>query len=82
MSQSLSTHEFCWLTFEEKRTIEVYSTPLDGDTGQVFEVDHTYPMELHDYQNEQWQQQQEEHQQRHHQQQHYFFFQHPFIANV
>lgn len=52
MSQSLSTHEFCWLNFEEKRTIEVYSTPLDEDTGQVFEVDHTYPMELHDYQNE------------------------------
>lgn len=49
MSQSLPTHDFCWLTPNEMKMIDVHSMPLDGNTGYVFEVDLKYPMELHDY---------------------------------
>lgn len=52
MSQALPAHDFCWLTPDETKTIDVHSIPLDGDTGYVFEVDLKYPMELHDYHND------------------------------
>lgn len=48
MSQSLPTHDFCWLTPDEMKMIDVHSMPLDGNTGYVFDVDLKYPMELHD----------------------------------
>lgn len=35
MSQALLTHDFCWLTPDEMKTIDVHSIPLDGDTGYV-----------------------------------------------
>lgn len=52
MSQALPTHDFCWLTPDEMKTIDVHSISFDGDTGYVFEVDLKYPMELHDYYND------------------------------
>lgn len=47
MSQALLTHDFCWLTPDEMKTIDVHSIPLDGDM-----VMYKYPMELHDYPND------------------------------
>jgi hypothetical protein len=48
MSQPLPTHDFCWLTPEEKENLDVNAISQDGDTGYVFEVDLNYPMTLHD----------------------------------
>lgn len=49
MSQSLPTHDFCWLNPDEMKTIDVHSMPLNGDTSYVYEVDLKYHTELHDY---------------------------------
>lgn len=48
MCQPLPTHDFCWLSAEERETIDVNEISHNGDTGYVFEVDLNYPVTLHD----------------------------------
>lgn len=51
MSQSLPTHDFCWLTPDEMKTIDAIPY-LSMETQYVFEVGLKYPMKMHDCHND------------------------------
>ena len=54
MSQSLPTHDFRWLTFEEIANLDIrnISSKDDAEYGYIYEVDLHYPDNLHDLHND------------------------------
>ena len=52
MSQSLPTHDFRWLTFEEIANLDIRNISKDAEYGYIYEVDLHYPDNLHDLHND------------------------------
>lgn len=52
MSQSLPIAKFEWLSDQEIETLDISTITSDSEDGYVFEVDLTYPNDLHDLHND------------------------------